>query len=316
MWKKSPSSEKIRELSWPERIQMIKDTFLDFIASNSLFHGAALSYYTIFAMVPIIYLSVSVFGYFIGQKTMISIIIHVLKNQVGITDVSGIIAFLNTVNFEKGNFVLKVVGIVALLLSSSAIFESLRNSLNSFFGLEKIFHTSRKKILSNLLSRLISIALLGFAASVVIITYFAQLLLVTFLKKLFGDLEGAEAVFLSILQHGLGIFSNLLIFGFVFKYLHDGVLRWRLAWRGAFVTAILLYVGQLLIQYYLSHFFFAKDGGIAGVLLLILAYIYYSSQMIFFGAKFTAVYARAVGHPIVVKTSKRKEMKADVIADY
>lgn len=316
MSKKSPSSENIRELSWPERIQMIKDTFLDFIASNSLFHGAALSYYTVFAMVPIIYLSVSIFGYFIGQETMISIIIHVLKNQVGITDVSGIIEFLKTVNFEKGNFVLKIVGIVALMLSSSAIFVSLRNSLNSFFGLEKIYHTKRNKILSNLLSRVISIALLGFAAAVVIITYFAQVLLVALLKKILGNLEGTEAILLSFLQFVLGVLANLLIFGFVFKYLHDGVLRWKLAWRGAFVTAILLYVGQLLIQYYLTHFFFAKDGGIAGVLLLILAYIYYSSQMIFFGAKFTAVYARAVGHPIVVKTSKRKEMKSDVISDY
>lgn len=296
-------------MSWADRKRLISETFADFIIEKGLFHGAALSYYTIFAMVPIIYLSVATFGAIIGQETMIQIITKLLKEQVGINDVSGIISFLKTVDFEKGNFVLRVIGIIALIVSSTAIFASLKNSMNTFFDLERIYDSKRTKLLSNLLSRLISVGLLGFFAAVVIVTYFAQIILVSFGNKIFGDMAGFSTFFMNFLQHAIGILANLLIFGFVFKYLHDGVIRWRLAWTGSFVTAILLYLGQLLIQYYLGHLFFAKDGGIAGALLVILAYMYYSSQMIFLGAKFTAVYARVVGDPITVKVSKRKEMR-------
>lgn len=307
MSRKSRSIKGIRDLTWSERKGLVQQTFADFIIEKGLFHGAALSYYTIFAMVPIIYLSIATFGAFIGQKTMIDIITRLLHEQIGIADVSGIITFLETVDFEKGNIVLRIIGIIALIISSTAIFASLKNSINTFFDIERIYDSKRTRILSNLLSRLISVGLLGFIAAVIIIAYFAQVIVISFGNKLLGDMA-ISGFMMSLLQHGVGILANCLIFGFVFKYLHDGVIRWKLAWMGSFVTAILLYLGQVLIQYYLTHFFFAKDGGIAGALLVILAYMYYSSQMIFLGAKFTAVYARAVGHPITVKVSRKREM--------
>jgi membrane protein len=77
--------------------------------------------------------------------------------------------------------------------------------------------------------------------------------------------------------------------------------QWKIAIGGAVITAIMLYIGQLLIKYYLFNYFFGASAGIAGSLFIILAWIYYSSQIIFFGAKFTAVYARKVGRPIHFK---------------
>jgi membrane protein len=87
----------------------------------------------------------------------------------------------------------------------------------------------------------------------------------------------------------------------VFKYVHDGIVKWRLAFRGALLTGTLLYLGQLLIKYYLFNYFFAANGGIAGTFFIILAWVYYSSQIIFYGAKFTAVYAKLIGQPIQFK---------------
>jgi membrane protein len=77
--------------------------------------------------------------------------------------------------------------------------------------------------------------------------------------------------------------------------------QWKLALAGALVTSILLYFGQLLIKYYLGNLFFAKDAGIAGTILILLVWMYYSSQIIFFGAKFTAVYGKMVGKTIHAK---------------
>lgn len=308
MSKKSESKKiRITDLSWSDRWKVVKDTVTGFTLDKGLFHGAALSFYTIFAMVPIIYLAIATFGYFIGQGTLLGIVREILTTQVGVEDVSGIMDFLISIDFARGNFILRNIGVIALLVSSTAIFNSLKFSVNFFYDIERLYDSKRKQFYSNVLTRVLSFGFLAFFGAVIIITYFTQLILITFGHELLGETSYFSSVFLEVLRHVVGVLSKVLIFGFVLKYLHDGEITWRLAWVGGFVTALLLHLGQLVIQYYLSHFFFAKDGGLAGALLVLLGYMYYSSQMIFLGAKFTAVYARMVGEPIQVKKSKRSE---------
>ncbi len=308
MSKKSQSRKRrITDLNRADRWTLIKDTFSEFTLDKGLFHGAALSFYTIFAMVPIVYLAIASFGYFIGQDTLLDIVRQILTEQVGVEDVSGIMTFLKSIDFAKGNFILRNIGIIALLVSSTAIFNSLQYSVNFFYGIERVYDSKRKQLYSNILARILSFGFLAFFGAVIIVTYFTQLILISFGHALLGESSYFSAFFLEILRHVVGILSKVLIFSFVLKYLHDGEITWRLSWTGGVVTAILLHLGQLLIQYYLSHFFFAKDGGLAGALLVLLGYMYYSSQMIFIGAKFTAVYARIVGEPIQVKKSKKME---------
>ena len=118
----------------------------------------------------------------------------------------------------------------------------------------------------------------------------------------FNNHHIVDIVLSNLLRHGLSIFSNALLFTMIFKYVHDGFVKWKLAFGGALVTSILLYVGQLFIKYYLFNYFFgSQSGGVAGTLFILLAFVYYSSQIIFFGAKFTAVYAKKIGKPIHFK---------------
>lgn len=291
----------VRHLSWGEIWQLIKQTFVEFFKEQSFLHGAALSYYTIFALVPIMYLAFATFGRFLGNEKMVEIIGDLLNKQIGIQDVSGIMSFLKGVDMEKGSFVLNVVGVVALLLSSTALLASLRNSINEFFDITRTFETRSKLIVSHLLSRLVSVSILTLMGAVVIIVYFAQSIILPFGAQLFEKMEIMNGFIIGTLEHGLSMMSSIIIFTFIFKYLHDGVVEWKLAFGGALTTAIMLNLGGLIIKYYLGNIFFAKDGGIPGTMLVILAWMYYSSQIIFLGAKFTAVYARMVGKPIVAK---------------
>lgn len=302
MKKKKLSLKKgIRHLSWGEIWQLIKKTFIEFFQEKSFLHGAALSYYTIFALVPIIYLAYATFGKFLGNERMSEIIGNLLNKQIGIEDVSGILSFLKGVDMEKGSLILNIVGVIALLLSSTALMASLRNSINEFFDISRKFDSHKKLIVSHLLSRLISVSLLTMMGAVIIIVYFAQSLILPFASQLFEDIESMNWFVIVLFEHIMSLFSSIVIFMFIFKYLHDGIVEWKLALGGAIVTAVLLSVGGLLIKYYLGNIFFAKDGGIPGTMLVILAWMYYSSQIIFLGAKFTAVYARMVGKTIVVK---------------
>lgn len=301
MRKKLSLRKGIRHLSWAEISLLIKTTFSQFFQEKSFLHGAALSYYLIFALVPLLYLAFATFGKIVGNAKMAVIIGDLLKNQVGIEDVSGILSFLNGLDMEKGSFVANVVGILALLISSTALLASLRGSINEFFDIERVYHSHKKRILANLFSRLVSILLLTIMGIVAVAINFAQSILINFGDKIFGGSAVIHGVFLNTLTHGLSILSSVVIFLFIFKFLHDGVVQWKLALAGALVTSILLYFGQLLIKYYLGNLFFAKDAGIAGTILILLVWMYYSSQIIFFGAKFTAVYGKMVGKTIHAK---------------
>ncbi|MBI3240218.1 MAG: YihY/virulence factor BrkB family protein, partial [Flavobacteriia bacterium] len=101
-------------------------------------------------------------------------------------------------------------------------------------------------------------------------------------------------------------------FTIIFKYLNDGRVEWKLAISGALVTAILLYMGQLLIKYYLKNYFFGSSIGLPGTILVMLAWMYYSSQIIFLGAKFTKVYATKVGRPIIFQSRRFQAKRAAV----
>ncbi len=288
------------KLSFQETIELYKDTFTEFFKEKLFIHCAALSYYTVLTLVPIIYLSIVSFGKIIGQETMVKIIAKFLNENIGIEDVSGIIAFLNQVDFEKGNILMQLVGIFIILISSSALFNSLKFSINEFFNIEKKFENRNKEFLSGLMTRLTSIILLTFFGFIVITTYFAQTIVISFGTEIIGEIDSLRWFLYVFTQHILVIFSNVIIFVLIFKYLHDAVVPWKIAIAGSVFTAILLYLGQLLIKYYLMNLFFARDGGLAGTILIILVWMYYSSHIIFLGAKFTAVYARKIGRPLQV----------------
>ena len=298
---KKSISEHIRHLTWKEVGKLFKQTIIEFGSEKSFFHGAALSYYTIFALVPILYLSIVSFGAFIGQSNMETIISSLLTEHIGIKDVKGILTFLHEINFHKSNFALQVIGVVVLFISSTAILYSLQQSINEFYDIELIHESSKKMIVSTLRDRLIHIVLLMIFGLIVIITYFAQILILSFGDKLFNSLNALHDIFVFLTQHLIPFTTNIIIFYFILKYISDGVVLNRLALAGSVVTSTLLYLGQLGIKYYLTHYFFAKDAGIAGTILILLAWVYYTSQIIFFGAKFTAVYAKILGRPIVVK---------------
>ena len=299
MIRKRFSLFRIRKLSWKEIGEVISTTFKEFFFEKSFFHGAALAYYTIFALIPVSYLAFATFGKIVGQRTMLQIISSLLRDQVGIKDISGIMDFLRDVDFEKSNIVMNTFGIAALLFASTALLASLKASINEFFDIQVKIIDKRKKVLNELFSRLISLAILAIFGFTLIIVYFAETVLISFGSHLFEKLEFVNHTIIYLIQHGASVLTNMILFFIIFKYLHDGKVHWKLALGGSFVTSMLLYLGQILIKYYLGNFFFAANLGIAGTILVILVWMFYTSQIIFLGAKFTAVYGRKVGKPIV-----------------
>lgn len=291
---------KGRSLTWSEMWQLTKISFKEFLSGDSFMHGAALAYYAIFALVPIIYLSITSFGLIVGQDKVIEIVGDLMESNMGITDVSSFTDLMYKWEIGKGGTtLLQILGITALIFTSTAMFNSLSKSLNTFFGIIPIRHYNA--LLETLVKRLISFGLMAVFAAIVLVIYFAQSVFIAVGTRVLSNGSFFQEVMFSILEHVSILTINFLVFTFVFKYLHDGVVRWKLAMSGALFTAVLLYGGQLVINYYLANYFFAANSGVAGTLLAVLTWIFYTSQIIFLGAKYTSVYARMVGTPIRAK---------------
>lgn len=295
------------------RKNLIISTIREFIAERSFLHGAALAYYAVFALVPILYLSVAVFGRIVGQETMVSIITDFLTNQIGLTDVSGILEFLNQMDFGGGNFFMEIIGMLALMFSSTALINSLRRSMNEFYNLDKMSGSRKRLIVRDALFRLLSMLFITGTTILMVVLYFAETLFLSVGNDLLENYDTLNSLFTYIAQHGIPLVANGIIFSFVFKYLHDGKVKWSRAIQGGLVTSVLLYLGQLVIQYYLKNYFFAADVGVIGTVLVILVWVYYSSQIIFLGAKYVAVKSRLAGEPIHVRGANKQSPEPEEV---
>jgi membrane protein len=179
------------------------------------------------------------------------------------------------------------------------LLNSLRSSINEFYDIEPEYHSSKRMILMTLITKLISIVFLTAIGLVIIIFYFAETIFMSISSDWLSEFHTIQWLFESFLHHAISIGSNVIIFMFMFKFLHDGIIKWRLSFYGAIFTSGLLYLGQMMINFYISNYFFGSSAGLAGTLLVILLWMYYSSQIIFLGAKFTKVLGDMLEMPIL-----------------
>lgn len=275
--------------------ELFKTSFTEFFRDKSFIHGASLAYFTLVALVPILYIAYATVGRVLGQERLITMIAEFTKEHVGIDDIEWTTVLLSKLNVGGGSLTLEIFGFVILAFSATAIFNSMRTSLNTFFGIQ-VFQLELG-FFDEIKSRVISFLMLTMAGLVFISVYFLETAFVSFGANFLGSDNTTFLSFISM--HLSSVFSNSLIFFFVFKYLHDGVVHWKIALRGALFTGTLLYLGQLIIKYYLTHYFFAIGGGVAGTIFILMVWVFYSAQIIFLGAKITKVYADMLNMPIV-----------------
>jgi len=283
---------------WIKNYHIVKESVVEYIEEGAFFHGAALSYYTLFALVPIIFLTISTFGRIVGSERMLIIINDVFKNNVGIQDTSSFMSYLQSMHLDKNGLLIEIVGFILLMYTCSAFLVSLKRSINDFFEIKTKRREKQNIIKSVIGFRFVSILFLAFFAFIIILFYFLQIFILSFMESnIFNDNNLLDWTY-TLLNHIFSIASNMLIFIMIFKYLHDGKISWNLAFRGALLTAVILYASQLLIKFYLQNYFFMGKSGIASSLFILLAWVNYSAQIVFFGAKYTYVLGKHIGDPI------------------
>ena len=263
------------------------DALKEYVQEGAFHHGAALAYYTLFAFIPIIYLTTSIYGRIIGQDNMRQIVSSLLQSGLGLQDSGTILQLVEGISFEKPNFFLELVSIGILLYTCSAFMISLKRSLNEFFNVAKKSREESNLFMEIIGFRFVGVLLLAVFALVIILFYFLQVFIFSALTNWLHWNNGYVDFSLQVLQVVLTLVSNVLIFLLIFKYMHNAKVSWRVARDGAIATALLLYLSQWLIGYYLHHYFVMGKLGVANSIFIMLAWIHYSAQIVFFGAQFT-----------------------------
>lgn len=295
---KELNTKEVNKEPWYWFFILFYKSVIVFIKDGTFYHGAALAYYTLFAFVPIVYLTTSIFGRIFGSKTMESIIDDVFKNQMGINDSTGIMSLLNGVNFEKPSIWLEILSITIVIYTCSAFLVSLKRSINDLFKIKRSKIKEENLILDIIGFRFLSLGLLALFALVVILFYFVQIFVFSGLEYYLNANNFLVDFSFKLIQYVISILSNAIIFTFIFKYIHDGKVEIKLAIKGAIVTSILLFFSQLLIKYYLQNYFTLGNLGIVGSLFIFLAWVNYSAQIVFLGARFTQMLGEKIGAPI------------------
>ncbi len=295
---KELNTKEVNKEPWYWFFILFYKSVIVFIKDGTFYHGAALAYYTLFAFVPIVYLTTSIFGRIFGAKTMESIIDDVFKNQMGINDSTGIMSLLNGVNFDKPSIWLEILSITIVIYTCSAFLVSLKRSINDLFKIKRSKIKEENLILDIIGFRFLSLGLLALFALVVILFYFVQIFVFSGLEYYLNANNFLVDFSFKLIQYVISILSNAIIFTLIFKYIHDGKVEIKLAIKGAIVTSILLFFSQLLIKYYLQNYFTLGNLGIVGSLFIFLAWVNYSAQIVFLGARFTQMLGEKIGAPI------------------
>jgi membrane protein len=297
---KTPKRQLLLKAFW----QALKE----YVQEGAFHHGAALAYYTLFAFIPIIYLTTSIYGRIIGQQNMREIVGSILKSGLGIQDSGSILKLVESMSIDKPNFFLELASIGILLYTCSAFMISLKRSLNEFFNVSKKSRQESNLFMEIIGFRFVGVLLLAIFALVIILFYFLQIFIFSALTSWLQWNNGFVDFSLQVLQVLFTLLSNILIFSLIFKYMHNAKVTWRVARNGAIATAILLYLSQWLIGYYLQHYFVMGTLGVANSIFIMLAWVHYSAQIVFFGAKYTYQIGKVYNERIQTAVIETKEV--------
>lgn len=274
---------------------LLKTTFLEFNDDNAIKLSAALSYYTIFALPPLLIIIITICGFFFGEEAVTGQLYGQINRLVGNNAAVQIQEAIKNVQLSDSNVFVTVFGVVMLLIGASGVFAEIQSSINYIWGLRAKPNKGLKKFIQNRLMSFSMIVSVGFLMLVSLMVNATLDVLNARLKLYFPD---TTVYFFYVVNLVIVFASITLLFAIIFRTLPDGVIKWKDAFIGASSTAILFMIGKFAIGVYLGNSTVASVYGAAGSVIIILVWVYYSAIILYFGAEFTKVYAKAFGGSI------------------
>jgi len=276
--------------------RLVKDTVVQWTEDQPFQLAAALSYYTLFSLAPLLIVVIAVAGLAFGHDAAQTRIAETLQGLVGSNSAQAIQSIVQNASRRPETGLLSgVVGIAVLLIGAGGVVGQLQTSLNTMWG---VAPKPGQGIWGFLHQRFISFAMVLGIGFLLVVSLAASAVLTAF-TQFAGRWLGSNA----ILVHGLDLIISFAfvtaLFAMIYKFLPDVRIEWRDVGVGAALTSLLFTIGKMLIGIYLGTSGVTSAYGAAGSLITVLLWVYYSSLIFFLGAEFTQVYARDYGSGVV-----------------
>ena len=283
---------RTREPRWSSRLQaVLRKSVNAWIDHRAASKGAALAFYALFAMTPILILAIAGAGHLYGAEAAQGAIIAQIEGLVGPNGAQVIQTLLAGARDPGAGLAATLVATVLLLVVAASAFVELKGSLDELWG---IAPPKGLAIIVFLRTQLHAFGLVLVLAFLLLVSLVLSAALAT-LEHLAGGIWSSSYTVLALISSATAFAAIVLLFAVIYKVLPDAPLSWRDVWIGAVFTAALFSLGKYAITLYLGTSGVASSFGVAGSLVALLLWVYYSAQIFFFGAEFTRQYALEYG---------------------
>ncbi|MBW4537705.1 MAG: YihY/virulence factor BrkB family protein [Myxacorys chilensis ATA2-1-KO14] len=276
-------------------IRLLKDTVQEWNEDNVPMLAAALAYYTVFSLAPLLLIAIAIAGAFLGEEAARGEVVTQLQGIVGKPAADAISALIDNANKpNSGGTIATIISVAILLFGASGVFGQLQMALNIIWGVKP---KPGRAVKSFIQSRFLSFAMVLVIGFLLLVSLVFTAVL-SLISNYFGNFVPGFLIVGKILNFVISFGVITFLFAAIYKFLPDAKIPWSNLWVGAAVTAILFNLGRFLIGLYLENGGVSSSYGAAGSLVVILIWVFYSAQILLLGAEFTQVYSKYRGKPI------------------
>jgi len=283
---------------------LLKDTFNEWWNKDPFRQSAVIAYYSIFAIPGLLFLVVTFAGYFFDVEAVNRNIVAQATSTMGIDTATQIKGMLVSATATQSTILGTIIGIVILLIGATGVFVELQKTLDLIWEVKLSAHSGFKRIIK---TRLFSFGLILVIAFLLLISLVVSTILASISDRVNEETTRNMVPIFTILNFIFSMAVISFLFALMFKILPDAKVKWKHVWLGALLTGVLFTIGKTALAFYFGMAHPASGYGAAGSIILILLWVSYSSMILFFGAEFTASYAKMYSGK-VAPTSIAKEI--------
>ena len=279
-------------------IEIVGETFREWSEDKASRLSAALAYYTVFSIPPLMVVAIGIASLFTDRATIEEQVVNQAASLMGRQGGEGIQTILQSAEQPgNGELLPTLFGVALLLFGASGVFTQLQDAMNTIFGVKP---DPKRGIMGLIQDRFLSFTMVLTIGFILLVSLMLSTVLASFGSFVGGLVTEAE-ILLWILNFIISFGVFMLLFALIFKTIPDIKIAWRDVLVGAAITALLFKIGEYALGFYFERSDPTSAFGAAGSIILLLLWIYYSAQIIFLGAEFTEVYARRVGSGVQPK---------------
>jgi len=271
--------------------QLANTAFRNWMNDYAPSMGAALAYYTVFSIAPLLVIVIAVAALIFGQDAAQAAIMDQARGLIGENGAKAIEGMLASAQKPKQGMIASALGILLLLIGATTVLAELESNLNRIWKVEP---DKRSGIWHFIRTRLLSIGMVLAIGFLLIVSLVVSAAIAAWGKAWGGWFGGMETL-LHIANFTVSVAIVTVLFAIIYKFMPRVAIRWRDVWVGALVTSLLFSFGKFLIGLYIGKSGVESSYGAAGALVVLLVWVYYSAQIFLLGAEFTKVYAESHG---------------------